>query len=1147
MVKRRHSCRILLKIMRIALPQFILATVFATLSLAKDGRAQEVLNQKITVHVSNLNMEKALEKIEQTAGIRFMYSPQLIQANRLISLNANEEVLLTVLERLLRPNNLTYELIDHQVILRRVNTTKELVDVAPKDRIISGTVVDEKGQAIPGVNVQIKDRNRGTTTDSKGKYKLSVPESGVILVFSSIGYQGGEVEVGSRSVVDFTIKETTQALTEVVVIGYGTQQKRDLTGAVSQIKAAQIENENPNTVQDMLRGNAAGLNVGYDASAKGGGDLQVRGRTSLNASSSPLLVVDGVIYYGALSDINPNDIETLDVLKDASSAAVFGAKAASGVILITTKRGKSEKPTISVDGNVGISTVARNQPVYGPEGYVRWREDVLRSQNVNAKPYQFSNPDNLPSDVPLQQWLGYDGSTGNPTDVWLNRLKFQPIEIENYKAGRSVNWYDKVFQAARRQDYNVSISGKKNDISYYYSLGYLNNEGIITGDKFSTIRSRFNLEGKIASFLSAGINAQFSDRDESQVAADWTQITKASPYGSEYDAQGNYRWSPQDDPGGGSRHPFLSMKYTDRLRKYNTLISTLFAKVTLPLGITYQVNFTPRFEWYRNFNHESSKHPEWANVGGRASREQNMVYNWQVDNLFKWNKTVADIHNFDVTMLINAEKFQSWNNSIRNNGFEPSDNLGYHRVEAGINPIVSSNDEYSTADALMGRLFYSLKQKYLLTLSVRRDGYSAFGQANPRAWFPSIAGGWVFSDENFAKSSWLNYGKLRLSWGINGNRDIGRYVALSDLTTGKYLMVRNDGTVYQVSQLYVNRMNNKNLKWEKTTAYNFGLDFSLFNGKLDGSLEMYRMSTQDLLVQRTLPDILGFSYVWDNLGEVQNKGMEVNLNGRILQQQNFSWRASVNFSLNRNKVVHLYGDKINVTDANGNVTGQREADDISNRWFIGQALDRVWDQKVVGVWQTSESEEAAKYGVRPGDFKVQDVNGDYKYTDADRQFLGYTAPRFRWTLRNEFTLFKNFDISFMMYSYWGHVSSFNIAKNQGLADRTSSYVFPYWTAENPTNDYARLASSNGSANFSVYRKKSFVRLDNISMSYNLPKALIQKVNMQRVRAYFSVRNVGFYAPQWNYWDPENGLRDSDNNAITGPTPRTYTLGLNLTL
>ncbi|SDM73274.1 TonB-dependent receptor [Siphonobacter aquaeclarae] len=1142
MGKRRHSCQILLKIMRIALPQFLLAVVFTTLALARSGHAQEILDQRVTVRVSNLDIERTLERIEEIANVRFMYSPQLIQSARLISLDAKREPLYVLLERLLRPMNLTYEITDRRILLRRTAAVEEQPEIVtkfeqPQDRVVTGTVTDEKGNPLPGVNIQLKDSNRGTSTDSKGKYRLSIPDGGGILVFRSVGYLAEEVEIGSKSVLDFTLREATQALNEVVVVGYGTAQKRDLTGAVSQIKAAQIENENPNTVQDMLRGNVAGLNVGYDASAKGGGDLQVRGRTSLNASSSPLLVVDGVIYYGALSDINPNDIETLDVLKDASSAAVFGAKAASGVILITTKKGKGDKPTISFDANVGVSTLARDQPVYGPEGYVRWREDVLKSQNLNAKPYQFSNPSNLPSDVSLQQWLAYDGSSGDPTNVWLNRLKFQPIEIENYKAGKTVNWYDKVFHAAKRQDYNVSISGKKNDFTYYYSLGYLNNEGIVVGDRFSTIRTRFNMESKITSFLSAGLNAQFSDRDESQVAADWGQITLASPYGSEYDAQGNYRWSPQDDPGGGSRHPFLSMAYTDRLKKYNTLISTLFAKVNLPFGITYQINYTPRFEWYRYFNGESSHHPEWKNVGGRASREENMVYNWQVDNLLKWNKTIGKIHHFDVTLLANAEKFQSWNNTITNNGFDPNDNLGYHRIQAGINAIVTSNDEYSTADALMGRLFYSLKQKYLLTVSARRDGYSAFGQANPRATFPSIAGGWVFSDENFAKTPWLNYGKLRLSWGVNGNRDIGRYVALSDLTTGKYLMVRNDGTVYQVSQLYVNRMNNKNLKWEKTTSINLGLDFSLFNSRLDGTVELYHMSTKDLLVQRTLPDILGFNYVWDNLGEVQNRGIELSLNSRVMDTRTFSWKVSANFSLNRNKVVHLYGDRVDVKDANGNVIGSREADDLTNKWFIGKALDQIWDQKTTGIWQSSEADMAGKYGVRPGDFKVQDVNGDFKYTDADRQFLGYTAPRFRWNLRNEFNLWKNFDVSFMLYSYWGHMNSFNQAKNQGLADRTSSYVMPYWTAENPNNEYARLASSNGSANFSVYRQKSFIRFDNISMSYTFPKELISKAKIQRLKAYLTVRNLGYYAPQWNFWDPEN----------SGPTPRTFTMGLNVTL
>lgn len=1008
---------------------------------------------------------------------------------------------------------------------------------------VSGQVTDANKSPIPGVNIIVKGTTTGTTTDADGRYSLSVVGENPTLVFSFIGYAVQEVPVSNRSVIDVALQTDEKMLEEVVVVGYGTLQKRDLTGAVSQVKVNQLENENPNAVQDILRGNIAGLNVGFSTSAKGGGSLQVRGKQSLNANTSPLIVLDGAIYYGELSDINPNDIESVDVLKDGSSAAVFGAKAAAGVILVTTKKGKLGKPTVTFNTNVGLATMSIHEPVYGPQEFVRWRTDVFKSIDVDHEPYRYDDPRTLPSSISVADWAAYDGSSpDDPITVWLQRLNMQPIEIENYKAGRSVNWYDMVFQNGFRQDHTVSLSARNESMSYYMSLGYLKNKGVVVDDEFSTVRTRINVEGKVNRFLSIGMNTQFAVRDESAVPVSWSQIRSLSPWASEFNEDGTYRFMPNGETSGG-RHPFHQARATDRLQKYTTLNSMIFAKVDLPLGITFQVNFTPHFEFYERFNHESVAYEDWANIGGRASRQNRKTYYWQVDNLLKWNKTINEIHSIDITLLANAEKYQQWDNTMTNQGFDPHDKLGYHNIGAGTIPTMSSFDSYSTGDALMGRLVYALKDRYIFTGSMRRDGYSAFGQRNPRALFSSVALGWVFTEESFIQTPWLDFGKLRLSYGTNGNRDIPRYDALADLTTGKYLQVRPDGTVYQISQLYVGRMANPNLKWERTTSFNTGLDFSIFNGKLGGTVEVYRHSTKDLLVERTLPDVIAFDYVWDNLGEVQNRGVEISLNSVNLTTDKFVWRSAVNFQRNRNKVISLYGDMVDVYDSEGNVIGQREADDIQNTWFIGRAIDEIWDIPTNGVWQVNEASEAAEYGVVPGDFKVIDKNGDGKFTNDDKEFMGFEEPRFRWTLRNEFNLFKYFDLSFMIYSYWGHKSAYNQAKNRdGFLDRTNSHLFPYWTPDNPTNEYARLYSSNGSASFNIYRERSFIRLDNIALAYTVPAQILNKAKIESLKVYFNVRNVAFYAPKWNYWDPE-----WDSEVGPGPTPRTWTLGLNLTL
>jgi len=473
-------------------------------------------------------------------------------------------------------------------------------------------------------------------------------------------------------------------------------------------------------------------------------------------------------------------------------------------------------------------------------------------------------------------------------------------------------------------------------------------------------------------------------------------------------------------------------------------------------------------------------------------------------------------------------------------GFSPTDALGYHNVDAGKNTstLISSSDQYSTGDALMARIFYSVFSKYLVTLSIRRDGYSAFGLKNPYGTFPAMALGWVFTEEKFIQNDILTYGKLRFSWGENGNREIGRYEALADMAIGKYPYVTWGGVAYESNILFVNQLANSDLKWEKTRAINLGLDFSIKNDLISGTLEIYKKRTLDLLIDRALPTIIGFSSITSNLGEVMNSGVEFSLNSRIINKENFKWNAIFNLSANRNKIVHLYGDLIDITDANGNVIGQREADDESNKWFIGHAIDEIWEPRILGVWQIGEETEAAKYGQFPGDFKILDVDNNNKINNLDNEFQGFRTPRFRFNLRQEFNIFNNFDLSLMAYSLWGHYNAFNAAKNaSGFVDRVNSYVIPYWTPDNPLNDYARLYSGLGSAVVNVWRDASFIRLDNLTLTYTVPNNLVQKVNVNNAKFYLTIRNVGYWAPHWELWDPEN----------SNPNPRYFTIGINLTL
>ncbi len=1104
---------------------------------------------KVSLDLKDKKLEEVLDEIEKQSEFYFIFNQKQIDVFRIVDIKVEDKLISDILTELFKGTDVKYVILDKKILLTTDPISEDLKLIGEnadqQQQNVSGTITDaQTGEPLPGVNVRVKNTVTGALTDANGNYKVMVTDyQNAVLVFSFIGYETQEVPIAGQVIINVALNTSVAGLDEVIVIGYGTQKKKDLTGAIAHISKDQLEDKISTNVQDFLLADIPGLNASFNATPEGGGDLLIRGKASLNAGTYPLLVVDGVIYHGDLIDINPADIEAIDVLKDASSAAVYGAKAASGVILITTKKGTSSKPIITFNTDIGLATMEVNQRPRDPEEFLTFRQAAMEALDVQRQPYEYSDPRKLPSNISLDTWLGYTGATGDPVPIWLQRLNFQNIQIANYLAGNTIDWYDEVFHNGLRQDYTLSLSGKKEDISYYMSLEYLNNEGMVIGDKFSTIRGRLNLEGKATKFLTAGMYLQFADRDQGDVPAVWEGIIGNSPYGSKYNDDGSLRWSPDSDEGTlltyRAKNPFNDIEYTDRFQKTRTITPNIFLKGDLPLGLSYQINFTPSYTFYSNFQSVSSRLYDAAAIGGTADRIDEQTLTWQIDNIIRWNRTFNDNHTFDVTLLANAEKFRSWYHSMYNEGFQPNDNLGYHTIGSGINAKIYSNDEYSTGDALMARLNYDFKKRYFITFSLRRDGYSAFGQQNPRATFPALALGWAFSEENFLKSwEWLDYGKLRLSYGINGNRDIGRYQAISDLKTGKYLNELPNGDIYQVSTLVTNRMSNPGLRWEQSASYNLGLDFTILNSRIVGTIDAYVKATTDLLVLRSLPDITGFKNVMDNLGEVRNKGIELSLNIKNIEHENFRWNSMFNFSLNRNKIVHLYG-LINELDGNGNITGQIEPDDPNNGWFIGKDIDVIWDLKILGVWQENEAEKASDYGFSPGDFKLEDVNNDGLFTDEDRQFLGHYTPRFRWSLRNEFTIYKNLNLSFMIYSNWGQMDTFNAAKNsQDYPDKSNGYArFPYWTPENALNDFASLFSSDGGASYQVYRKSSFIRLHDVNLGYNFPKALTQKFHIDNLRINFNITNVGFYAPEWINWDPEND----------GPTPRYFTLGLNMTL
>lgn len=1047
--------------------------------------------------------------------------------------------------------------------------------------VIKGSVTDINQEPLLGVNIKVKGTSIGSITDSDGNFSLNGPK-GATLIISYIGMVTQEVEYKGEP-LQITLKDDSQALEEVIVVGYGTMRKKDLTGSIVQVRPDKIANENPKTVQDILRG-TPGLAVGYNADAKGGGSLSIRGQRSVytdGGHNDPLLILDGMMFYGELSEINPDDIGQIDVLKDASAAAIYGAKAANGVIIITTKKGKRGKPVINFSANIGLTQRSAYRERFSPSAYLQhyadWKEKNTYGANADGEwdAYQtgtykgmtdyFKNPDKLVG-VDLETWRNYTSNEPDESDlsIWAKRLGFTGNVLENILAGKTVDWEDKAFRLGLNQDYNASISGASEKVDYYFSMGYLRNEGALIDDTYRAIRANMKLNAKVTNWFEIGANVNFQDRSDGSIDMDEDYFLRNSPYADYADENGSPVQYPLDETYSQRGYNYDFQKQYLELEKGYTVLNTILnTKVKLPFGITYQFNAAPRFQFFYDRYFMSSELPG-SNPNDRgANREQAKRFDWSLSNIITWDKTFADKHHFILTLAQEAEERQYWSDRIEARNILPSDALGFHNTQNGSkeNSSYTTSDSHETADGMLARLFYSYDDRYMLTTSIRRDGYSAFGSSNPYAYFPSAAVAWTFSNEKFFRKfrNVMSTGKLRVSYGSNGNRSLSNpYVALANLYEGggAYMgYITSSGDLQLMRYLMADRMANPTLQWEKTHAWNFALDFGFLNDRITGTLDVYKMSTKDMIMSQPLQNFTGFANITTNLGQVDNNGFELSLNTVNIRQKNFEWNTTFNFSYNKNRIKHLFYEYENVLDASGNVIGQKESDYTANGWFIGKPINEIWDYKVIGIWQKDEWEEAAKYGQVPGDPKVwnnpaNDVyneDGSLKtavYNDDDKQFLGTTTPPVNWSLRNDFTLWKDLTLSINIYSRMGHKGlSTNYLNNDDDGGRMSyaaacKEAKEYWTIDNPTNKYARIEAQgpDGAKSPGMLYNRSFIRLENISVGYTLPRQLTQKWGIERVKVSGTVRNVATWAKDWEYGDPETG----------GLGTRLYSLGINLT-
>lgn len=1043
---------------------------------------------------------------------------------------------------------------------------------------ITGTVLDDQQEPVAGATVVVKGTSLGTAAGTDGAFRLNVPEKGT-LVISCPGFTDREVEISMTSVYNIVMEGDTRSMDEIVVVGYGTMRKKDLTGSVVQIIPDKLAVENPATIQDLLR-NTPGLQVGYDASAKGGGSLQIRGQRSVYTEgnhNSPLLILDGMPFYGELSEINPDDIGQIDILKDASAAAIYGSKSANGVIIVTTKVGKKGKPVVNFTANFGLSEQVSNRARFTPSQYLQhradWYETATYGVNTDngaweayqtdrfTQPGYFRNPSRLRG-VSVDDWRGYSVNDPEESDasIWGRRLGLLGNLMDNYLSGKTIDWEDKAFRLGFNQDYNASVSGAGERANYYLSMGYLDNQGVKIDDGYSAIRANMKVNFDVNKWLTLGANVNFQDRSDknSDRQMNLGGMLQNSPYADYADENGNPIQYPLNNSVSSSiadrgyNWDFVK-QYMEIERGYTVLNTILNAKLTLPFNITYTFNASPRYQFFYDREFLSADLPDSTPTSRGVDRSSNKRFDWSLNNTLNWDYTFAGKHHIILTLVQEAEERQYWSDNISARNIQPSDALGFHNTQNGTkeNSEFSTNDTHETADALLARLFYSYDDRYAITASIRRDGYSAFGTSNPRASFPSVAVAWTFSNEKFFEPlrTAMDYGKLRVSYGKNGNRSLSSpYLALANLSAGGGAMqgyINSAGNQDLYRYLMVSRMANPNLQWEKTTSWNIGLDFGFLGNRLTGSIEYYRMQTKDMIMNRRVTEFTGFSSITTNLGQVDNNGIEITLESLNIDNRNFRWSTTLGFAYNRNVIRHLYYDYEN----------GREQDDVTNGWFIGQPISAIWNYRVDGIWQKHEWEEAAKYKQVPGDPKVANLytaddidNGDGTFTPVynnnDKVFLGQESAPFRWSLRNEFTFWRDLSFSFSLYSYMGHSS---LSTNYLNADDTNQTLSKslvnipakeYWTVDNPSDKYGRIGAlgPTGATSPNQIYSRSFIRLENVSIGYSLPRSWVKTIQLEKVKVYGSVRNAGNWTREWEYGDPETANWAS----------RVWTLGINIT-
>ncbi|ARK09312.1 TonB-dependent receptor [Fibrella sp. ES10-3-2-2] len=1089
------------QLMRISISQLLLIILGGSFALAHKGSAQELLHQPISIQVREQSLKKVFQLIEKQATVKFLYRADLIQDSRPVTMSVKGKSLDDVLETILRPNQLTYNLSDRQIILSRINKSADArTEPSPLkselvDQTLTGKVTDEKNTGLPGVSVIIKGSNRGATTDANGLFKLTIPDgNGVILTFSFVGYQSQDVPVGNQTNLNISMVPDVSSLDEVVVIGYGSVRKKDLTGSVVQLKSEQLKEVPTANVLEAAQGKIAGADITRSSGQAGARvNISIRGNRSIGGNNAPLIIVDGV-QYGNLEDINANDIETMDVLKDASSIAIYGSRGANGVILITTKKGKAGKADISFNAYSGISQVTMYPKAMDINAFRDFKREAWRAAGVWKSP----------ADDPA---------------IFTNVAEYNALQNNIW-----TDYQDALIHNGLQQNYQVGIRSGTDRLKSYVSVDYFNEKGILKLDEISRYTGRLNVDYTINDWMKIGLQSQLTYYNQSVRRDPLNQANKISPLGSLYDANGNFNYIMLD---GQTANPLSDEQ--PNVFKNNVLTTRIltngYVEFTPFKGFTARSTLGVNLASARDGAYSSPKSIDRSLTGkslATYNTSNSRTINWE--NVMTYQRTLGQ-HAFTLTGIASYLGNTSDNASASGvNQLLPSQlfySIGSATEEIKINSAYAQNDLVSFA----GRLNYSLRDRYLVTLTAREDGSSKLAAGNKWTFFPSAAVAWRIIEEPFMQNiSGLSDLKIRASYGIAGNDPSGPYATQTTLTRIAFGYDEVAAPAYTFSR----NVGNAALGWELSSTQNLGLDFGLFNGRVNGSIDYYDTRTSDLLLDRGLPPTTGVTTVKQNIGKTRNRGLEVTLGSTNIKTQHFSWSSNLTFTRNKEAITEL-------------VTG---SNDIGNGWFIGSPINVFYDYEKLGIWQTSETDLAAKLSPTqlPGEIKVRDQNGDGKIDAVnDRIILG--TPRPKWSGGFDNTIkYKGFDLNFFLYARVGQtINSDRSARfdQQGVGNSTAG--LDYWTPENPTNAYPRPNKNGGLKYLSTlgYQDGTYARIRNITLAYNVPASFLKSKVIRGIRLYATGKNLYTFT-KLNY-DPERG--GSENFPMT----KLYVFGLNVNL